>query len=244
MKNSNIPSTQVVESKPEEHVGLGFKPKNDAPTEVINEQLKEHQIIVNWDKRNLMQDLHVWMERFNFEFKLKIDEIPAIMIDQIGRSKYGHFRPGRNGFGLCNEIAINEAFISEREYWQVLGTLLHELLHVEQEQDGKPGRNNYHNKAYKERALSLGLIVDDWGYTQYTPAPSPFLNVLEKYGVTVPCLPEPQHIQGGRKPGNSKLKLWICECKPNPVRLRVAIKNLHAKCLICNSEFKEVIKTI
>jgi len=201
----------------------------------INFTLKMYQIgATDWEKQDLIQQLHLWAERFIFEFKLKI-KIPVIMLDRIGRSRYGHFRPGRNGFGLCNEIAINDAFVNSREFWQVLGTLLHELLHAEQEQTGKPGKNNYHNKAFRKHAAFLGLIIDEWGHMEHVPAPSPFFDVLGKYDITVPVLPEPKVEVA--KPGNSKLKLWICECQPQPVRVRVAIKDFRAKCLICEKTF-------
>ena len=206
-------------------------------SEKINIDLKNHQIHADdWGNHKLAQDLHTWTERFIFEFKLKIEELPAIMIDRIVRTRYGHFRPGRNGFGLRNEIAINEIYICSRKYWDVLGTLLHELLHTEQEQAGKPGKNNYHNKEFRTRAESFGLIIDKWGHSQYTPAPSLFFNILKKYGVTVPNLPKPK-IEVV-KPSKSKLKLWICECKPQPVRVRVAVKDFQARCLKCGKKFK------
>ncbi len=266
--------TQVVESIPEEHTVLGFKPENnpiagsanaplnkevpaeastlledigegvvgfkpktDLLAEPINDQLKKHQIIVDWDKHELIKELHTWVERFTLEFKLKING-PAIKIDRLTRRCYGHYRPGRNGFGLCNEVAINERHIGIREYWQTLGTLLHELLHAEQSQSGKPGKNNYHNKAFRKKAESLGLIVDQWGRTQYSPKPSLFLDILAKYGVVVATdIPIP--IVLAPKPGNSKLKLWICECKPKPVHVRVAIKDFKAKCLECGKNFRQ-----
>ena len=232
----NEPNAYQTEDILKETTVLSFKPKTYLPAETINEQLKEHQIIADWDKQKLMQDLHAWTKRFHFEFKLKFEEVPAIMIDRIGRSTYGHFRPGRNGFGLRNEIAINETYIEEREYWQTLGTLLHELLHVEEEIAGTAGKNNYHNKAFRKRAKSLGLIIDQWGHTQYAPAPSPFWDILNKYGVTAPDMPAP--VVPATKPGNSKLKLWVCECKPKPVRVRVAIKDFQARCLKCDAKFK------
>ena len=237
MPNESI--TETVQSSSTEETVFGFKPEKDLSPETINEQLKKHQIETKWKKQDLIRDFHKWTERFHFEFKLKFEEIPAIMIDKIGRSTYGHFKNGHNGFGLRNEVAINETYINEQEYWRALGTLLHELLHVEEAQSGKPSKNNYHNKAFRERAESLGLIVDQCGQTQYSPAPSPFLRILERFGCTIPNLPKIECTQAIRKPGNSKLKLWVCECSPQPVRVRVGIKDFHAKCLKCNAKFKK-----
>ena len=232
MKNSQ--ATQPLESQ----ATFVVKPKTDLPAEAINKQLKEHQVTADWDKHDLICDFHRWTERFILEFKLKIEELPAITIDRIRQSAYGHFRPGRNGFGLCHEVAINEKYLDNREYWQILGTLLHELLHAEQEQSGIPGKHNYHNKAFRERANSLGLLVDEWGHMQYQPAPSPFFDIIAKYdvagpGILAPIEPTPQ------EPGQSKLKLWVCNCTPRPVRVRVAIEDFQAKCLKCGTIFHQ-----
>jgi len=207
-------------------------------TETINLALKEHQISTDWDMQNLTQDLHIWGERFTFEFKLKTD-LPVLMLDRLRNTCYGHFRPGRNGFGLRNEIAINKNCINLKKYWQVLGTLLHELLHAEQEQIGKPGKSNYHNKKFRSRAEVLGLIVGQCGHTSFAPAPSYFWDLLEKYGIEVPRIEEPDPIIVSKSAcsGSSKLKLWICSCKPEPVRARVAISEFHARCLNCGQLF-------
>lgn len=205
-------------------------------TEVINENLKQHQASADWDKKMLLQDLHRWAERFVFEFKLEINT-PAIKVDYLSHSTYGHYRSGRNGFGLRDEIAIDQCRVENDEYWEVLGTLLHEMLHAEQELVGRPGKRNYHNKAFQKRALEFGLIVDSRGYTQYTPAPSPFFNVLQKYGAQSPS-EIPESTIEIPTPSKSKLKLWMCECQPRPVRVRVAIRDFQAKCLKCGAEFK------
>ena len=208
--------------------------------EKINLSLKVHQVAAkDWHMNDVIQNLHLWAERFIFEFKLKTSNAPAIMIDYLGRTRLGHFRPGRNGFGLRNEIAINtshiNASIRTNEFWEVLGTLLHELLHVEQHESGNPGKSNYHNKEFKDRAEEFGLIVDSWGHMQYSPAPSAYFDLLKKHGVSVPQIKEP--VQATKMVGNSKLKPWICRCIP-PVHVRVAIKDFQAVCLKCDSMFR------
>lgn len=204
--------------------------------EQINLELKEHQKRAHdWEQKGLVENLHLWAERFISEFKLKAT-VPALMLGQLRRSTLGHFRPGRNGFGLVNEIAVNLRHISEERYWRALATLLHELLHAEQEVSGTPGKGNYHNKEFRNRANSLGLLVDSRGRTAILPAPSLFTDILEKYGVDVPELPKPVSVFAGTA-GTSKLKLWVCSCQPKPVRVRVAIKDFRARCLKCNQMF-------
>jgi len=227
------------QTKPFENIGqvFEFKPETGLEPEPINTVLKEHQVASDWGKQNLVKDLHTWAERFDFEFGLKCST-PAIMLGRLNRTTDGHFQPGRNGFGLLDEIAINVSnFNLDEEYWEVLGTLLHELLHAEHEHSGRPDQHNYHNKQYKDRAYSLGLIVDSQGHQQYAPKRSPFFDVLEKYGVQAPAVPEP--IVKAAMPGKSKLKLWTCECQPNPVRVRVAIRDFQGMCLKCNGRFRK-----
>ena len=119
--------------------------------EKINLDLKEHQTHTDdWDHKPLAENLHIWTERFISEFKLQCTTTPAIRLDQLRSNCYGHFRIGRNGFGLLNEIAINEKYINEDIVnFDNLGTLLHELLHSEQQAfiaEGKTAKNrNYHN---------------------------------------------------------------------------------------------------
>ena len=203
--------------------------------EQINLELRDHQKgLDGWKEKYLAENLHQWAERFALEFKLKTS-VPALMLDRLGRTRCGHFRRGRNGFGLLNEIAINERYISQERYWDALATLLHELLHAEQETVGNPGKGNYHNKEFRYKAETLGLIVDSWGHMFLAPSPSPFWTVLQKYGIEVPEIPKPVPVVAGQ--GNSKLKLWVCSCEPQPIRVRVAISDFRAICLKCRQLF-------
>ncbi len=204
--------------------------------EQINTDLKEHQRRVHdWNRQELAENLHMWAERFIIEFKLETT-IPALMLDRLRYSTLGHFRRGRNGFGLANEIAVNLRHISRDEYGDTLATLLHELLHAEQEVAGTPGKGSYHNREFRHRAECLGLLVDSRGHTFVKPAPTPFLDLLEKYGVNVPEFPEPMPTAAGTA-GSSKLKLWVCSCTPRPIHVRVAIQDFRARCLRCNQLF-------
>ena len=144
------------------------KPETCPEPEQINAHLKEHQLRSDWKMQSLVKNLHTWAEILIFEFKLKCST-PAIMLDQLHRTTNGHYQPGRNGFGILDEIAVNVTnFNFHDDYWEAIGTLLHELLHAEQEHSGKPGKHNYHNKQFQERACSLGLIVDSQGHQQYS----------------------------------------------------------------------------
>ncbi|MHA1950311.1 MAG: hypothetical protein ACW99G_10165 [Candidatus Thorarchaeota archaeon] len=203
--------------------------------EKINQDLKHHQIATeDWAYKQVAENLHLWSERFVLEFKLQTS-VPAILLTSLKRGMHGHFRQGRNGFGLRNEIAVAKAHLHKDEYRNVLGTLLHELLHAEQQNVGKPGRRNYHNVEFRKRAASFGLIVDEKGCQGYAPPPTPFFDLLDKYGVDVPEIPS--DTDDNSSEGRPKLEAWICGCQPHPVHVRVAIKDFQARCLKCNQNF-------
>ena len=237
MKTNN----SKLETMPEHFYEDGLLKK----TEKINLDLLEHQCqSPHLDKKNFLKHLNSMAKVFVFEFKLKTT-VPAIMLDSLNSRCYGHFRLGRNGFGLLNEIAINQKHVNQYNHWHTYGTLLHELIHAEQEQSYMeekkiPRTNNYHDKAFRQRALSLGLIVDQWGHTKYSPAPSPFLDVLDRMAIKYPQQPSKAETcvsTISSKYNNSKLKPWICSCKPNPVHVRVAVEDFRARCLKCGQMF-------
>jgi hypothetical protein len=189
--------------------------------------LAAHQVCEEWDCNALVAWLQAWAERLIVEFKLQVSRF-ALSVDWLSRNRYGHFRRGHNGFGLQGQIAINRNYLN-REGWEILGTLLHELLHAEQEEHGEPGKNNYHNAAFRRRAAEFGLIIDERGFTQYAAA-SKFAAFLAEYGVDMPDIERPTV----RMRNGSKLKLWMCPCK---VRVRVAISDFQASCLRCGGVF-------
>jgi hypothetical protein len=115
-----------------------------------------------------------------------------------------------------------------------LGTLLHELLHAWQQAHGKPGKRNYHNKQFRDKAREFGLIVQSNGVTEYA-RDSRLEDLLRKYGIHVPDLPEPVL----PLKGESKLKLWFCGC----TKVRVAVPHFRAQCLICGNLFVRVDTT-
>jgi len=206
------------------------------PAETINRALRRHQVKVDdWRFGKLAANLHTWAGRMCVEFKLQLEQVPALMIERL-RKRLGHYRKGRNAFGLNDEIALDEHHVQVSPYWETLGTLAHEILHLWQEHKGKPpGPNsrNYHNKQYRQKAQELGLIVDRYGRTQYAQGDTPFLNLLRKYGVDVPEIPKPELLSSRRC--GSKLILYECSC---PVKVRVGRSRFNARCLDCGSLFE------
>lgn len=199
----------------------------------IYRNLAHHQQQESWFARDLVVVLQEWAERINVEFKLHIPQI-TIRVDVLKRSCFGHFRYGHNGFGLRGEVAINARYLNNRPGWQVLGTLLHELLHAWQQAHGTPGKGNYHNYEFRNKALMYGLVIDRDGHTRYLED-SAFTALLRRHGVHVPPL-EILSAPPSRERGESKLKKWSCKC----TNVRCA-KELKARCLACGHEFHRAI---
>lgn len=203
----------------------------DDATQPIYGALAKHQRDEAWAGQEMVAGLQTWAARFIVEFKLDIGDI-ALCIDRLPSGRYGHFRRGHNGFGLRGEIAINARYLfGQREVWEVLGTLLHELLHAWQETHGTPGKRNHHNAEFQAKARELGLNIDRRGVTGYA-ASSLFKDLLCKYGVSAPN--HEAKASTTRPRGDSKLKKWSCGC----TTARVVVADFRAKCLKCGCEFK------
>lgn len=211
-----------------------FKPENETNNaKPVYHALAKHQVQEeSWEFQELAAWLQLWTKRFNQEFQLGLSEI-SLCIEWLSIYRLGHFRHGTNGFGLKGEIAINQRHLESLKPWEILGVLLHELVHAWQEIYGKPGKNNYHNNQFREKARDFGLIINTKGQTQYEPK-SPFFEVLNKYGVETPAIPPVIYVTGQ---GKSKLKKWSCQCE-KPINVRVATPHFYARCLWCGELFE------
>jgi len=199
----------------------------------INNVLKEHAAsIEDWRYHEFVQFLHEWADRFNRELGLDI-KTPAIQIARIRVWALGHYRYGRNGFGLRHQVTFNLRHL-ERPVADLLETLLHELLHEWQELCGKPGKGNYHNRQFREKARSYGLLVDHRGRSLGIQA-GPFTKLLAQHSVDAFVLPPPQGEFARSRPiGKSKLKKWSCGC----TNVRAAVE-VEALCLKCGAPFQK-----
>jgi hypothetical protein len=239
---ANIPATCADSPNQVQHRGsVGSAPGRSqlqGQGEPFNAALRQHQRRATaWQFSGQVSDLHRWARRMISEFKLDVG-VPTLLIDPL-RHRYGHYRCGRNGFGLIDEVAIDQRHLCRTQYWRVLGTQLHELLHAWQQHHGKPSLRNHHNGQFRAKARQLGLIIDRRGFTQYEPGETPFLRLLLRYGVRiddpVDLGPAASHRILPLGPG-SKLRLYMCGC---PVRVRVAKSRFNARCLDCGELFQE-----
>lgn len=187
-----------------------------------------HQRTENWFGRELVGVLQTWADRFIAEFNLDIPQV-VIGIDSLPCTRYGQFRLGHNGLGLRGEITLNSRYLDgRRPLWEVLGTLLHELLHGWQQAHGAVGKRNHHNQEFRDKARDLGLLIDKRGLTGYA-ASGAFKALLAQFGVDAPAVEIP--IPDRRPRGESKQKKWSCGCTIG--RFGVAAVNL--RCETCGN---------
>ena len=119
-----------------------------------------------------------FQEAFDFfNEQLFANRLPQVIITtQRHRGAYGFFCPesyiqrdfDKDGDMLNPEFQVHEIAImpdgmygrSDRE---VLSTLVHEMCHLQQQEQGKPSRNGYHNKQWGDYMRAVGLEPSSFG---------------------------------------------------------------------------------
>lgn len=192
--------------------------------------LASHQQAAEWDWKDLAQKLYAYDRLLRDYFALDLPPF-VIRFDRLRASRLGHFRPGCNEFAIAGEVAINIRYVGVRPFWQTVGTLHHEQLHLWQHVHGRPGRGNYHNREFQRKAAASGLIVDSRGYTHYDPD-GRFIAFMREHGVEVPALPPA--VEPPPAGDTSKLKKWSCSC----TNVWAAVPNVAATCVRCGQEFR------
>jgi hypothetical protein len=69
----------------------------------------------------------------------------------------------RENSGVLDEIALNPQYFHRRTDAQILSTLVHEMVHLEQAHFGKPSRTGYHNSEWADWMKRIGLIPSTTG---------------------------------------------------------------------------------
>jgi len=95
------------------------------------------------------------------------NELPNALITlQRRKGTFGYFSGDRfnNSEGrTADEIALNPTNFGERPLIEILGTLVHEMVHLWQHHRGTPGRGRYHNREWADKMKSVGLLPTDTG---------------------------------------------------------------------------------
>jgi hypothetical protein len=153
-----------------------------------------------------------------------------------GWPSHGGMGQGRHVIGQCFPPqlcadGIPQIFISPRiaESVQVLGVLLHELIHA------CVGNECGHGAGFSQPARKLGLV----GPPTATTVGPRLQAMLDQYIAHVGAYPHAP-IQVVHKPKKgSRLRLYECSCDP-VVKVRVASNEFLARCLRCHEIFHRV----
>lgn len=104
----------------------------------------------------------------HFNTTLFNGRLPNVILNFSRKTKTnGFFAPARWQHTLSmapsHEISLNPTTLHEREPIAVASTLVHQMVHLWQQEFGKPSRTGYHNKEWAERMESVGLIPSSTG---------------------------------------------------------------------------------
>jgi predicted SprT family Zn-dependent metalloprotease len=116
------------------------------------------------------------------------------------RGAYGYFSSerfgSRDGKEIHDEIALNIRHFEKRSPCEILSTLVHEMVHLEQKHFGSPSRNGYHNREWAKLMEQVGLMPSDTGapggkrtgqrMTHYVVPDGPFDKAFRARSFTVP----------------------------------------------------------
>lgn len=83
------------------------------------------------------------------------------------KNTFGYFSSeqfvNRDGKKL-DELALNPTFFAVVPLVEIMQTLVHEMTHLWQQHNGKPGRGRYHNKQWGNKLESIGLMPSSTGH--------------------------------------------------------------------------------
>jgi len=205
-------------------------------SETINISIRDNEInATDWPLNESARELYWWVDFFNATFfKEEPVPVPAISFEKTRITTQGHYIGGPNAFGVSNSINLNCLYLN-RPMWDILVSLLHEMVHSWQFAYGNPSSSWFHNRQYKIKMAGCGIICDDKG--RHLHIKDPFIFYLRKHGVMIgPEMLTDNQIRTSdiaQPIGKSKLKKWSCGC----TNIRVAVKDLEAKCLKCGGLF-------
>ena len=196
----------------------------------------------------VIDELETLFSKFNkafFEGKL---EKPVITVSpDHTRGAYGWctaWKAWQDGTkeGGYSEINLCAEYLN-RPFEETCGTLLHEMVHLQNLQDNVQDTSrsgSYHNRKFKETAEAHGLTVEKgekygWHKTTLNPQAEAFVKSLGKSGF---CLVRPRTnpLKGSRKGGGSSSRKYVCPCCGTIIR---ATKEVHVLCGECEVAFEE-----
>ena len=218
----------------------------NSSAEWINEKIRDNETTAfDWELNELASELYWWVDFFNMAFfKDQPAPSPVLTFENASVNTLGHYRIGRNDWGVREQININRKYLS-LPLWRKLSTLLHEMVHsweytyVPHE---KRTKGWYHPITFRYKMLEFGIETNSKGQHIGLDPKGRFVHLLSKHGVNFDEFDSSMLFSDGiikidpkkgKKKGKSKLKKWSCGC----TNVRVAVADFKALCLKCGEGF-------
>ena len=120
-----------------------------------------------------------------FNVRLFGGALPPVLLNFSRHAKaYGFFAPERweKGKEVKHEISLNPSHLRSRRPIEVASTLVHEMVHLWQQENGKPSRAGYHNEEWASKMEGVGLIPSSTGEPGGARTGQKMTHYIEKVG--------------------------------------------------------------
>lgn len=207
--------------------------------------------MANTSLKNTIQQLEDLFEVFNYKYFEGQLSKPVITVSpDTTKGAYGwctswkawketgHEEVGYYEINICAEHL-------SRAYEDVAGTMLHEMVHLHNLENGIKDcsrAGTYHNKKFKEAAEARGLIVTNtqkygWSKTTLTDEAKEVVeSFMKKIGKTSFDLYRESPEKAAKKASKSNSRKYVCPCCGTSVR---ATKEVRIMCFDCETIMME-----
>ena len=198
----------------------------------IHRTLRAHEIAAPWEHQVVASVCYRAFDLFNKAFF--DDDMPPCLLEFISANfkRDGASCVETNGIGVRSVIQLNTRRLS-RPLYEVLGTVLHQMIHQWLNQQGHTANRTYHKREFIEKSKAVGIPARPHDRC-CTPADhtDPFLTVVNKLHQDLNAPAEPDALPVAIS-GRSPYKKWSCGC----TNIRVAKAKFSATCRDCGSLF-------
>jgi predicted SprT family Zn-dependent metalloprotease len=91
----------------------------------------------------------------------------VIILKKAAAGNNGHFWADQwkriDGEAVTAEISLNPSTFGKQSQEEIMATLVHEMVHFWQHENGKPSANGYHNKEWGDMMEAVGLMPSNTG---------------------------------------------------------------------------------